>query len=180
MGLNGAAVASIIAEFTGMFVIFVVIHYKGISQRFSLFKYFRWDIHYVKQLLSISLPLIFQLAISIISWEFFYILVEHHGQQALAISQVMRNVFGIAGCFTWAFASTSSAMVSNIIGQGKKDQVEFLIMKIVRISFLFALVLASLVNIFPGSPGYQISIGSQITRWQQFQQGCRSRGNGYC
>ena len=150
MGLNGAAVASIIAEFTGMFVIFVVIHYKGISQRFSLFKYFRWDIHYVKQLLSISLPLIFQLAISIISWEFFYILVEHHGQQALAISQVMRNVFGIAGCFTWAFASTSSAMVSNIIGQGKKDQVEFLIMKIVRISFLFALVLASLVNIFPG------------------------------
>ena len=41
-------------------------------------------------------------------------------------------------------------MVSNIIGQGKKDQVEFLIMKIVRISFLFALVLASLVNIFPG------------------------------
>src|SRR5688572_28259294 len=35
LGLNGAAIASIIAEFTGMFVIFVVIHYKGISQRFS-------------------------------------------------------------------------------------------------------------------------------------------------
>ena len=40
MGLNGAAVASIIAEFTGMFVIFIVIHFKGITKQFSLFKSF--------------------------------------------------------------------------------------------------------------------------------------------
>src|SRR5690606_13024117 len=33
MGLHGAAVASIIAEFTGMFVIFLVIHYKGIGKQ---------------------------------------------------------------------------------------------------------------------------------------------------
>lgn len=150
MGLNGAAVASIIAEFSGMFVIFVVIHYKGISQRFSLFSHFKWDGKYAQQIMSISLPLIFQLAISIISWEFFYVLIEHHGQQALAISQVMRNVFGLAGCFTWAFAATSSSMVSNIIGQGKRDQVPGLIMKIVRISTLISVVMALLINLFPG------------------------------
>jgi MATE family multidrug resistance protein len=149
MGLNGAAVASIIAEFTGMFVIFLVIYYKGISKQFSLFSYFKWDKFYASQILSISLPLIFQLAISIISWEFFYILVEHHGQQALAISQVMRNVFGIAGCFTWAFAATSSSMVSNIIGQDRKEEVPFLIMKIVKLSFMFSVLLALLINIFP-------------------------------
>jgi Na+-driven multidrug efflux pump len=100
MGLNGAAVASIIAEFTGMFVIFVVIHYKGISQRFSLFRHFKWNNSNARQIMSISLPLIFQLAISIISWEFFYILIEHHGQMALAVSNVMRNIFGLVGCFT--------------------------------------------------------------------------------
>ena len=150
MGLNGAAVASIIAEFTGMFVIFVVIHYKGLSRQFALFSHFTFDREYAKRILSISLPLIFQLAISIISWEFFYILVEHHGQQALAISQVMRNVFGLSGCFAWAFAATSSSMVSNIIGQGKKELVPLLIGKIVRISFLFALVLVLLINLFPG------------------------------
>lgn len=149
MGLNGAAVASIIAEFTGMFVIFLVIYQKGISKQFSLFSYFKWDKVYASQILSISLPLIFQLAISIISWEFFYILVEHHGQQALAISQVMRNVFGIAGCFTWAFAATSSSMVSNIIGQDRKEEVPFLIMKIVKLSFMFSAVLALMINIFP-------------------------------
>jgi len=35
MGFNGAAVSSIIAEFTGMFVIFLVIHRKGITKRFD-------------------------------------------------------------------------------------------------------------------------------------------------
>ncbi len=150
MGFNGAAVASIIAEFIGMFVIFAVIHYKGIGKQFALFNHLKWDPAYAKLILTISLPLIFQLAISIISWEFFYILVEHHGQMALAVSNVMRNIFGMVGCLTWAFAATSSAMVSNIIGQGKKEQVQELIYKIVKISMSFAIITAILINIFPG------------------------------
>jgi len=151
MGLNGAAVASIIAEFIGMFVIFLVIHYKGISRQFGVFRHLSWNSVYAKQILSISLPLIFQLAISIISWEFFYILVEHHGQTALAVSNVMRNIFGLVGCFTWAFAATSSTMVSNIIGQGKKEDITVLINKIVRLSTGFALLIAALINLFPAA-----------------------------
>src|SRR6185503_10439810 len=149
LGLNGAAIASIIAKFTGMFVIFLVIHYKGISQRFSLFKHFNWDARNARQILSISLPLIFQLAISLISWEYFYILIEHHGQTALAVSNVMRNIFGITGCITWALASTASAMVSNIIGQGKSNQVNELIWKIIKISTGLCAIVALLINLFP-------------------------------
>ncbi|MCZ2459939.1 MAG: MATE family efflux transporter [Chitinophagales bacterium] len=149
MGLNGAAISSIISEFAGMSVIFLVIHYKGITKRFSLFNHFKWDKERAGSILSLSLPLMFQLAISIVSWEFFYILIEHHGQLDLAVSSVMRNVYGLVGCITWAFAATSSAMVSNIIGQGQKDKVLFLIRKIVRISTGAAVFVALLINIFP-------------------------------
>jgi putative MATE family efflux protein len=149
MGFNGAAVASIIAEFMGMFVIFLVIHKKGITKRFALFSHFKWDKVIAGQIMVISLPLIFQLAISIISWEFFYILIEHHGQLALAVSNVMRNIFGLMGCISWAFAATSATMVSNVIGQGKKDLVIPLVKKIVKISVICALVVCTLVNIFP-------------------------------
>jgi putative MATE family efflux protein len=148
-GFNGAAMASIIAEFTGMFVIFLVIWWKGISKRFSLFSHFSWNPTIVKQILSISTPLIFQLAFSLTSWVFFYILIEHHGQEALAISNIMRNVFGFIGCITWAFAATSAAMVSNIIGQGKHDQVHSLILKIITISTALSLVVCILLNLFP-------------------------------
>ncbi len=150
MGLNGAAIASIIAEFIGMLVVFLVIHKKGIGKQFSLFKHFYWNKKLSKQLFSISLPIILQLAFSVMSWEFFYILIEHHGQTDLAISNVMRNVFGLTGCLTWAFAATSSAMVSNIIGQGKQENVKTLILKIVRLSTGSALIVVLFINLFPG------------------------------
>lgn len=149
LGLNGAAIASIIAEFTGMFVIFLVIWRKGISSRFALFSNFKWNAPIVRQILSISTPLIFQLGISLISWEFFYILVEHHGQEALAISNIMRNIFGLIGCVTWSFAATTAAMVSNIIGQGKHDQVHSLILKIISISTTASVLVCIIINLIP-------------------------------
>lgn len=149
MGLNGAAIASIIAEFTGLFIIYLIIHKKGITTRFGLFAHFKWNAAIAKSILNISLPLVFQLAISLISWEFFYILIEHHGQTALAVSNVMRNIFGLIGCVTWALAATTSSMVSNIIGQGKQQEVMKLIWKIVRISTGLSFLIALLINIFP-------------------------------
>ena len=79
LGFNGAAYASIISEFAGLAVLFVLIHVKGISKQFQLFKYWAFDWINIKLILKISSPIVLQYAISIISWEFFYILIEHHG-----------------------------------------------------------------------------------------------------
>jgi multidrug resistance protein, MATE family len=155
LGFNGAAIASIIAEATGMLVVFAVIHRKGISKRFSLYKHFGYQKEVSKLILVQSSPLVFQHAIAIISWIFFYILIERHGymqghsNRDLAISNTMRNLFGFFGVFTWSFAATANTMVSNVIGQGRKDQVITLVHKIVRISFCIALTIAVLLNLFP-------------------------------
>lgn len=149
LGFKGAALASVIAEFVGMFVIYLVIRQKGISKRFSLFSRFRYEKKNSKLILSISAPLMFQHAISIISWQFFFLLVEHHGNMALKVSNTMRNVFGLFGCVTWAFAATTNTMVSNIIGQGKADQVPELLGRIIRLSLGFAIVVSAALNMFP-------------------------------
>lgn len=149
LGFDGAAYASVIAEFLGMFIIFLVIRAKGISKRFTLFTSFRFDAHYVKLILTISGPLAFQHAISIVSWFFFYILVEHHGQTSLAVSNTMRNIFGFFGSFIWAFSSTTNTMVSNVIGQGRKEEVVGLITRIMFLSAATALVVCLFLNIFP-------------------------------
>jgi MATE family multidrug resistance protein len=148
LGINGAAYASIIAEGMGLLVIFLVIHYQKIGERFELFKgfSFKWD--YVKLIMVQSMPIMAQYMISIISWEFFYILIEHRGEQSLAVSNAMRNIFGFFGSFTWAFAATSSTMVSNIIGQNLQDKVIPLIVKIMKWSLRFAIIVFILLNIF--------------------------------
>jgi len=149
MGFNGAAIASVIAEATGMLVVYAVIHIKGVSRELKLYKNVGFDAKNIKLIFVQSSPLVLQYAISITTWEFFYILIEHHGQRDLAISNAMRNMFGFFGAFTWAFAATSNTMVSNIIGQGKSDKVIGLINKIAKISVCFSFSIALLLNVFP-------------------------------
>ena len=149
LGFNGAAYASIIAEFAGLMVIFVVIRLNGITQQLHLFKNWAFDLANTKLILKQSYPLILQFMISIMSWEFFYVLIEHHGEQALAVSNTMRNIFGFFGCFTWAFAATSNTMVSNVIGQNKQHLVMQLIYRIIGWSLGFAVLVCLFLNIFP-------------------------------
>lgn len=134
LGFNGAAYASIIAEFLGMSVVFLVISVKRMSKRFGLFEDLKFNWQTTKTILIQSSPLILQYAISIVSWEFFFILISHDGSLALDVSQVMRLMFGFFGIFIWAFAATSNTMVSNIIGQGLHDKVNLLIKKIITLS----------------------------------------------
>src|SRR5206468_5343854 len=110
---------------------------------------FHFEKENATRILKLSGPLIFQHAISIMSWFFFYLLVEHHGPASLAVSNTMRNIFGFFGVFIWAFASTTNSMVSNVIGQGRKDEVIHLIVKIMKMSCTLAVFACLLINIFP-------------------------------
>lgn len=149
LGFNGAAYASIIAEGTGLLVIYAVIHMKGINKQLSLFENIRWEPSVAKLILIKSSPLIAQFSISIMTWEYFYILIEHHGTRALAISNTMRNIFGLFGIFSWSFAAATNTMVSNILGQGREEEVLPLVMRIVRCSLVVSLFLFLVLNIWP-------------------------------
>ncbi len=147
LGFDGAAYASIIAEATGLFVIYLVIHFKRILKQFDFLEEKQLELSVFKLILVQSSPLIAQFAISIITWEYFYILVEHHGARALAISNTMRNIFGIAGIFSWSFAAATNTLVSNIIGQGRHDEVIPLVKRIVKISVTSSLIIVILLNL---------------------------------
>ncbi|GAA4330972.1 MATE family efflux transporter [Flaviaesturariibacter amylovorans] len=150
LGFNGAAYASIIAEFLGMFAIFILIRVKGIDKQFSLFRPVGWDPENIRNILQLSGPLVFQHAISILAWLFFYLLIERNsGQTGLAVSNTMRNIFGFFGVFVWAFAATSNTMVSNIIGQGRRDEVIGVIKKIMFLSAGISLCVFLFLNLFP-------------------------------
>ena len=151
LGFNGAAIASIIAEAGGLLVIYLVIHLKGFHRQFAFFEKPLLSRGIFKLILVQSSPLILQFAISIITWEYFYILIEHHGARSLAISNIMRNIFGIAGIFSWSFAATTNTMVSNLLGQGKTEEVMPLVRRIAYISLAFSTFIVLVVNVFPSA-----------------------------
>ena len=148
LGFQGAAWASVISEMAGMFVVLCLILLKKMHIQFSLFRHLNFDREKIFLILKTSAPLIAQYGISLISWFFFYTLIEHKGERALAISNIMRNVFIFCGIFIWAFASATNTMVSNTIGQKKEEEVMPLVHRIMKLSFSFSLILFLILNIF--------------------------------
>jgi Na+-driven multidrug efflux pump len=90
-----------------------------------------------------------QFIISLSTWLVFFLLIEDKGPNAKAISNTMRNVFGLAGIFIWAFAGTSNSMVSNLIGQKRDNMVIPVIKKISYWSIGLCGIIIVLLNIFP-------------------------------
>lgn len=149
MGFNGAAWASVMAEVAGMIVVYLVIFKTGLQKQYGLLQSFGFNKYFNKEILRVALPLVTQYIISVTTWLVFFILIEKHGTQAKAISNVMRNVFGLAGVFVWAFASTTSSMVSNLMGQQHAHEVLRLVKRITLWSMLFCFVVCTGLNVFP-------------------------------
>jgi Na+-driven multidrug efflux pump len=85
---------------------------------------------------------------SIGGWLVFFFFIEHLGGQALAASQVLRNIFGIVSVGTWALATTCNTMVSNLIGQDRQGEVMRIIKKVAGLSLAYAVVICGLVLLF--------------------------------
>jgi multidrug resistance protein, MATE family len=149
MGFNGAAVASVIAEFSGMAVVLVVLIITGLKRKYGLLQSFKYDKLINKEILQLSLPLVGQYVISVTTWLIFFLLLEKRGDVAKAISNVMRNVFGIAGVFVWAFAATSNTMVGNLMGQKRESEIIPVIKKIMFWSIGFCCIPVLILNIYP-------------------------------
>lgn len=149
LGFNGAAYASVASECIGMFVVLIVAYFSGLKKKYQLLTNFSFHKIINKEILKIAIPLVLQFIISIATWLVFFLLIETKGATEKAISNTMRNVFGLAGIFVWAFAGTCNTMVANLIGQNLQDKVIPVIKKITLLSFIFSLLIIVALNIFP-------------------------------
>ncbi len=150
MGFNGAAVASIIAECAGLLIVFVVLARTGLKKKYGLLKHFKFNAPISKEILRVSVPLVLQYLISVTTWLIFFLLIEgRQNNTDKAISNIMRNVFGLVGVFVWAFASTSNVMVSNLMGQKREDKIIEAITKITYLSVGFCFFMVTMLNLFP-------------------------------
>jgi Na+-driven multidrug efflux pump len=149
MGFNGAALASVIAEAAGFITVFMVLYKTGLQKEYALLKKYTYDKIKTREILKVAAPLTLQFVISVSTWLVFFILIEKRGAEAKAISNTMRNVFGLVGVFVWAFAGTCNTMVSNLMGQKREDLVILAINKIMLLSVGCCAMMCLTVNIFP-------------------------------
>lgn len=150
MGIAGAAMATNIAEFFSFtFYLFWIIH-KNDHLKFSLMTFKRIDPPLFKSLLNLSVPVMFQYFFSFSAWFVFFLIIERIGETALAASNITRSVYMVLMIPVWGLSSATNTLVSNTIGQGRKDHVIPLIKKVVLIGVIFNILLVQVTLFLPG------------------------------
>ena len=150
LGFNGAAYASVLSEIVGMLTVYLLTRWLKISKQFKIKPNYNIQKEKLKLVFVQSLPLMCQLALSCGSWWIFYLLISrNYDYQEQAVSQAMRNLFGLTGIFSWAFGSSANTIISNLIGQGRADEIFYVIRKMCFLCFGGMLILFFALNLFP-------------------------------
>ena len=135
----------------GISVLFFILYtWKKVDyEKYGLFEYSGMDFRMLKQILGVSIWIMIQHGIAFLGWFVFFVVMEHQGERSLAITNVVRSISSFLFMFVNAFASTSSSLVSNLIGAGKPEQVMGLCGRMIRICYYFVLPLGILIALFP-------------------------------
>ena len=133
MGLDGAALACVIAEVAGFaYYIFIIIKKIDLN-KYDLFKFCKPQLQIVYQTLKLSVFTMLQNLISMSVWFLFFIVIEKTGEKNLAASNIIRSFYILMLCPIWAYGSAVSTLVSNAIG-AKQSRYVFKIIR--RVTWL--------------------------------------------
>ena len=151
LGIMGAAIGSLLAELVSLLFFVVYTALRTDCKKYGLSRFDGFQFGKLRSILSISLWIMIQCAVSISTWFIFFLFIEHLGEVPLAVSNVIRSVSGILWMVLTAFSSTCSSLVSNTIGDGKQDSVRPLVFRILKLSYAALFVIILLIMIVPHS-----------------------------
>ena len=151
LGITGAAIGSSLAELVSLIFFVVYTRLKCEREKYGLDKAGRFDKTELKGMMPVCTWTMIQNVLSISTWFIFFLYIEHLGERALAVSNIVRGISGLMWMMLSAFASTCSTLVSNIIGAGREDKVISLIKRILKISYAIIMSFALLCCLFPSA-----------------------------
>ncbi|MBK7213891.1 MAG: MATE family efflux transporter [Bacteroidales bacterium] len=151
MGIAGAAIASAISEVVALTFLFVITFRNPRLKQYQLFKWVRPEWKEIKSTLEVSVFVMIQYVLSLSVWFVFFLIIEKMGERPLAVSNIARSIYMFLMIPGWALASVTNSMVSNVIGEGKKEQVLPVTIRIIGFSSLLLIGVVSLAALFPHS-----------------------------
>ncbi|MDD3742420.1 MAG: MATE family efflux transporter, partial [Lentimicrobiaceae bacterium] len=149
MGIKGAAIASVMAELASAIYFFIYTFYKVDLNTFNLFKFKKVDFAVIRSTLNISIFVMLQHFLSLAGWFTFFMIVEKMGERSLAIANIVRSAYMVLMIPVFAFGSTTNSLVSNIIGQGRHNEVFTIIKKVIVLNFTLIGSIAIILAVFP-------------------------------
>lgn len=140
MGLEGAALASTLADGVGMlFLVFFLMFNKDVK-KYGLFSHFAFQWKSFIELIKIGSPLFLQGFMALATWTVFFTWIEQMGKSELTISQNIRSIYFLAFVPIWGFAATTKTYISQYIGKKDFQSLKIIQRRIQFLTLIFLLV----------------------------------------
>lgn len=146
LGIQGAAMASSISEFVSLLLFVIYAIYRLDKRKYAFIPVF--DGYVLLQVIKISLWSMMHSFISMAPWLLFFISIEHLGKSELAAANIVRSVSSVFFVIVSSFGATTASLVSNLIGSGRKEEVNSLYRKVINMGYLIGIPLILLALLF--------------------------------
>lgn len=149
LGIEGAAIASFISEIVA-FSFFLFYTLKKVDlNKYQLLVNFNFDFSLLKKMLKVGSPIMIQNFVALSTWLCFFMIIEQIGERELAISHIIRSIYMVLMIPLFGFSTATSTLVSNLIGQGKADDVIVLVKRVAALCLTCTAILMPLNILFP-------------------------------
>jgi MATE family, multidrug efflux pump len=132
LGIRGAAIALICAEFVTCAFLTAVLFGTGVARRYGLFRRRRLSPRLFRRLVRLSAPISAQALVEAVRWFAFFLILERVSHGALAVGNVVYSCYEVFRVPTEAFAETACSMVARFVGRDRTRQIVPVILSATR------------------------------------------------
>jgi len=148
LGIEGAALGSALAEVAafGVLAVYVrrILNMRPLGGRVA-------DKRLTRSLLELAWPVSLEQALDVARWLFFFLLVAHLGEEALAASSIVYACYAAFVIPAVGFGETACSVVSSLVGRQGHDGIPLVVRQLVRRAGLLTLPLLALGVMAPGT-----------------------------
>lgn len=149
LGIEGAALASLIAEIATCLYLTLNTFIRRYSSRYGLLRFGQWDAWLTQKLLNLSLPISLEALLDLSKWMLLIVIIEQLGEEVLASANIIFSCYALFLISVESFSETVCSMTSNLIGQKRRQDLGLLIQRTIKLSYLVVIPLLLITLLFP-------------------------------
>ncbi len=140
MGLEGAAMASTIAEILGMLFLLISLLAGKLKTIYPFWNEWLVTLKQLREHIKVGFPLLLQGVVALSVWTVFFIWIEQMGSKELAVSLNIRYIYFLAFVPIWGFAAATKTYIAQFIGAKDFEALPIIQRRIQLLSILFLFV----------------------------------------
>ena len=150
MGIDGAAIATVIAQSISCILYMILIFRKKNNDKYRTLSSWRLDKSLLKRLIRFGLPSGMQFFVDVSGFSIFILLIGRIGAEELAASSIAFNINTLAFMPMIGFGVAISVMVGQFQGEGRSDLAERSVYSGIHICFIYMTIVATTYLLTPG------------------------------